>query len=43
MLTGTTIIGAEAPENDDYAVAVRMIFDAMASTVTWIAAADDAA
>lgn len=43
MLTGTTILGAQAPDDDEYAVAVRMVFDAMASTVTWIAAEDDVA
>lgn len=36
MLTGSTVIGADSPDDDEYAVAVRMIFDAMASTVTWI-------
>lgn len=36
MLTGTTIVGAESDDDDEYAVAVRMIFDAMVSTVTWI-------
>ncbi|MFK0402259.1 hypothetical protein ACIQTT_08025 [Microbacterium sp. NPDC090225] len=40
MLTGSTIVGAETDDDDEYAVAVRMIFDAMAATVTWIA--DDA-
>ncbi|AZS45918.1 MULTISPECIES: hypothetical protein [Microbacterium] len=37
MLTGSTIVGAETADDDEYAVAVRMIFDAMASTVTWVA------
>ncbi|CAH0215154.1 hypothetical protein SRABI76_02367 [Microbacterium oxydans] len=40
MLTGSTIVGADSRDDDDYAVAVQMIFDAMASTVTWVA--DDA-
>lgn len=43
MLRGTTILGAQASDDDEYAVAVRMVFDAMASTVTWIAAEDDVA
>jgi len=32
----------EGADDDDYAVAVRMTFDAMASTVTWIVETADA-
>lgn len=36
ILTGSTIVAVDAPENDEYLGAVHMIFDAMASTVTWV-------
>ncbi|GAB6856309.1 hypothetical protein [Microbacterium xylanilyticum] len=41
ILTGTTIIGTHTPDDDEYPTAVRALFDAMASTVTWIAAEAD--
>lgn len=37
MFTGTAVVGADAPDDDEYVAAARMIFDAMVSTVTWIA------
>lgn len=41
ILTGTTIIGVGTADDDEYATAVRLMFDAMASTVTWIAVEAD--
>lgn len=35
VLAGTTILRVETPDDDDYITAVRSLFDAMASTVTW--------
>lgn len=32
MLTGSMIVGAQTSDDDEYAVDVRMIFDAIAST-----------